>query len=245
MLAQLVERVGGSVADGEHHAVVADEEPLQLHVYVVRGHGLRLGIETARRIAQEETCAELDLDAAGLVAQVEGLVDIALLVVRNHLTLDIDVRSVGSAHGFHHIVGHLHVLRIGVAARIAVVFERVLIGEDLLGIGNGDLDGTRLLQRLVRIDRGGSRSVEIVIATRCRKSYDRRYAYLKYSFHSHKLRFAVRNGNKHSDSRSYPACRNTSSRTACSTGPGRSPDRRRCGAKDASARNRRCGYPDC
>ena len=73
-------------ADRKHHAVVAQIEPVEAHVHPLADHVLQIEVEI-----HEQAAVKLQLDGGRAVVDVERLVDIALPVAADHLTLDVEV----------------------------------------------------------------------------------------------------------------------------------------------------------
>jgi len=153
MFAHGVVRVRRTVADTEHHAVVADVEPLELHIDPLRRNlGLRI-VVSPHVVGQEVAVREADFDAARLVQQKQRLEDIALAVVRNHLALDVN------------ILIELIVFRIvptRIAARAAQPTE--FVGEDLLHLCDRTMGRTRRIDLVLCPDLRRSRIIEIIVA---------------------------------------------------------------------------------
>ena len=163
MFAHLVVGIGRPLAQRQHHAVVADIEARDLDIDPVRGDRTRGLVETPHRIGKIEPRGELHLDGTRIVHQVERLVDVALLVARLHLALDVVIQPVGR-------LADLYVLRIAPARVAARTAERlVLIEEHLFHIGDGDMLHPREI--LVGIDFGRLRRIEIIIAPRNREHH--------------------------------------------------------------------------
>ena len=162
MFAHLVVGIGRPFAQRQHHAVVADIEARNLDIDPVRGDRTRGLVETPHRIGKIEPRGELHLDGTRIVHQVERLIDVALLVARLHLALDVVIQPVGR-------LADLYVFRI-VPARVAArLFEGVLFEKNLFHIGDGDMLHPREI--LVGIDFGRLRRIEIIIAPRNREHH--------------------------------------------------------------------------
>ena len=185
MLLHDVVGVRRSVAQREHHAVVAQVEVAQQDIDP--GALLRIEVELVGRV---ERTAELELDGGRTVVDVERLVDVALLVARNHLALDVVVGSLGPECGSRAL--ELIFARVGLAQleRLGVVPARVLtrtregtetIDKLLLEVENRDMGQTHA-RHLVLLPHLYLRRVEVVVAADGQQSDGRSQKYLN-AFH--------------------------------------------------------------